>query len=125
MAAVWCEGVIIKNMLKEKKEASFKEICSELGITDYDLDTNSPFVQVWNLEDFLKSLNLKNESDFDKFAEAAAAKHIMACATFDDALTNKRMLIIKLNKEHPIGQVISTFFSIRDNFGCLNIRKRR
>lgn len=101
-------------MLKEIEEASFKEICSELGITDYDLDTNSPFVQVWNLEDFLKSLNLKSESDFHKFAEHAAAKHIMACATFDDAITNKRILIIKLNKEHPIGQVISTFWQCRE-----------
>lgn len=108
--------MIIKNMLKEKKEASFKEICSELGITDYDLDTNSPFVQVWKLEDFLKRNNLKSESDFDKFAEDAVAKKIMACATFDDAITNKRMLIIKLNKEHPIGQVISTFWRVRDNF---------
>ena len=109
MAAVWCGGVIIKNMLKEKEEASFKEICSELGITDYDLDTNSPFVQIWNLEDFLKRNNLKSESDFDKFAEDAAAKNIMACATFDEAHTNKRMLIIKVNKDHPIGQLISTF----------------
>lgn len=101
-------------MLKEIEEASFKEICSELGITDYDLDTNSPFVQIWKLEDFQKSLNLKSESDFDKFAEYAVAKNIMACATFDDAITNKRILIIKLNKEHPIGQVISTFWQCRE-----------
>ena len=101
-------------MQKEIEEASFKEICSELGITDYDLDTNSPFVQIWKLEDFLKSLNLESESDFDKFAEYAVAKNIMSCATFDDAITNKRILIIKLNKEHPIGQVISTFWQCRE-----------
>lgn len=113
MAAVWCEGVIIKNMMKKKKEASFKEICSALGITDYDLDTNSPFVQIWKLEDFLKRNNLKSESDFDKFAEDAAAKKIMACATFNHAITNKRMLIIKLNKEHLIGQLISTVWQCK------------
>lgn len=101
-------------MLKEIEEASFKEICSQLGITGYDLDTNSPFVQIWKLEDFLKSLNLKSESDFDKFAEYAVAKNIMSCATFDDEITNKRMLIIKVNKEHPIGQVISTFWQCRE-----------
>lgn len=98
-------------MMIEKDELSFKEICSELGITDYDLDTHSPFVQVWDLDDFLKSLNLKSESDFYKFAEHAAAKKIMTCATFNHGITNKRMLIIKVNKEHPIGQVISAFFS--------------
>ena len=87
-------------MMKEKDELSFKEICSELDITDYDLDTNSPFVQIWNLDDFLKCNNLKNESDFDKFAEAAAAKNIMACATFNEAHSNKKILIIKVNKNH-------------------------
>lgn len=97
-------------MMKVKDGLSFKEICSALGITDYDLDTNSPFVQICELEDLLKSLNLKSESDFDKFAEFAAAKNIMACATFNHAITNKKMLIIKVNKEHPIGQIISTFF---------------
>lgn len=101
------------NMMKEKDELSFKEICSELDITDYDLDTNSPFVQIWNLDDFLKCNNLKNESDFDKFAEAAAAKNIMACATFNEAHSNKKILIIKVNKDHPIGQVISTFCQLR------------
>ena len=98
-------------MMKEKDELSFKEICSELGITDYDLDTNSPFVQVWELDNFLNSLNLKSESDFDKFAEDAAAKNIMACATFDEAHTGKKMLILKVNQEHPIGQLLSAFFS--------------
>ena len=89
-------------MLKEIEEASFKEICSELGITDDDLDTNSPFVQIWKLEDFLKSLNLKSESDFDKFAEYAVAKNIMSCATFDDAITNKRILMSAVQKVRRI-----------------------
>lgn len=98
-------------MMIEKDELSFKEICSELDITDYDLDTKSPFVQVWELDDFLKSLNLKSESDFYKFAEDAAAKKIMTCAVFNHGITNKRMLIIKVNKEKPVGQLLSVFFS--------------
>ena len=96
-------------MMKVKDGLSFKEICSALDITDYDLDTNSPFVQICKLEDLLKHLN-KSESDFDKFAKFAAVNNIMACATFNHAITNKKMLIIKVNKEHPIGQIISTFF---------------
>ena len=101
-------------MMIEKEELSFKEICSELGITDYDLDTNSPLVQIWYLEEFLQYLKLKSESDFDKFAEDAAAKNIMACATFNEAHTGKKILVIKVNENHPIGQVISTFYQCKE-----------